>query len=114
VFLTARFRRAQLCAVASALLVPSIAGAASASADPLAQERYYSSYGSTPALAQERYYSSYGDQRPLTPASSPDSSSETPWLPIVLSAAGVLAVGVTAPRLQRARSRRAHAARNPA
>jgi hypothetical protein len=114
-----RLRRpAQLCAIACALLVPTTGGAAFAAPDPLAQERYYSSYASpdsSPAQAQERYYSSYGDPKPLSPSPSPAPSDETPWLPIALSIAGALAiVAATATQLRRVRIRRRRAARTPA
>jgi hypothetical protein len=114
-----RLRRpAQLCAIACALLVPATGGAAFAAADPLAQERYYSSYGnsdSSLAQAEERYYSSYGDPEPLTPPQSPAPSTQAPWLPIALSIAGALAiVAASTTQLRRARIRRRRAARTPA
>jgi hypothetical protein len=73
-------RPAIVCALACALLASATSGTAAArpnqhthASAALAQERYYSSYG-TPqpsaaareraALAQERYYSSYGAPRP--------------------------------------------------
>lgn len=115
--ITHRLRRpAQLCAIACALLVPTTGGAAFAAPDPLAQERYYSSYASpdtspAQAQAQERYYSSYGDPKPLSPSPSPAPSDETPWLPIALSIAGALAiVAASTTKLRRDRIRRRRAA----
>jgi hypothetical protein len=111
-------RSAQLCFLACALLVPAGGGAAFAAADPLAQERYYSSYQtpdpSTGSSAQEQYYSSYGDPMPLTAPQSP-SSDETPWIAFALSIAGALSiVAVSATQLRRIRVRRRRAARTPA
>jgi hypothetical protein len=117
--ITCRLRRpAQLCAIACALLVPATGDAAFAAADPLAQERYYSSYGtpdSSPAQAEERYYSSYDEPEPLTAAQSPAASDETPWMPIAVSIAGALAiVAVSATQFRRVRIRRRRAAHTPA
>jgi hypothetical protein len=110
-------RAAIVCAVACALLGFSIGApsAVSANADPpaasaLAQERYYSSYGtpqqSAAAVAQERYYSSYGQPEPLTLTQSPAASHDTPWLPIALSLAIVLTLAVaSATQLRRLRTR---------
>jgi len=115
-------RPAIVCALACALLAASISGAAAVSANAdaqagsaLAQERYYSSYG-TPqptdaTLAQERYYSSYGQPEPLTLPQSSAPSHDTPWLPIVLSLAIVLTLAVaSAIQVLRLRTRR-HAVR---
>jgi hypothetical protein len=104
------FRRpTQLCAIACALLAP--AAAASAASDPLAQERQYMSQPAAASVPQEQYYSSYGEPQPLSapqPAAGPD---ETPWLPIAISAALALAVGVASPSLfRRVRVRRRAAA----
>jgi hypothetical protein len=111
-------RSAGLCATACALLVPATGGAAIAAADPLAQERYYSSYGnpdSSPAQAEERYYSSYGDPEPLSSPQSPAPSDEAPWLTISLSIAGALAIAAAAAtRLRRVRIRRRQTAGTPA
>ena len=83
---------------------------ARAATDPLATERYYSSYGtpdSSVALAQERYLSSYGQPASLTAPQSPAPSDETPWLPIALSiAVTLLLVAVSATQLRRLRFRR--------
>jgi hypothetical protein len=115
-------RSAVLCALACALLVSVMSGAAAArtNADTqasaaLAQERYYSSYGEpeTPdagtsaALAQERYYSSYGEPEPLTLPQPSAPSDKTPWLPIALSVAIVmLIVAMSTTLLRRLRVRR--------
>jgi len=111
-------RQAQLCAIACALLMPATGGAAFAAADPLAQERYYSSNASpnsSPAQAEERYYSSYGDPESLTPPHSPAPSNDAPWLPITLSIAGALAiVAASSAQLRRVRVRRRRAAQTPA
>jgi hypothetical protein len=117
--ITHRLRRpAQLCATVCALLMSATSGAAFAAPDPLAPERYYSSFGTTdssPALAQEQYYSSYGDTQPLTPAQSPIPSNDTPWMPIALSIAGALAiVALSATQFRRVRLRRRRTAHTPA
>jgi hypothetical protein len=110
VSITHSFRRpAQVCAIACALLAP--ATAASAAADPLAQERQYMSQPaagpSQRPVAQEQYYSSYGDPEPLSAPPSPSPANETPWLPIALSAVLALAAaGVGASRFRRVRLRR--------
>jgi hypothetical protein len=91
------------CALACALLVAALGGTAAARssthaaiAAPLAQERYYSSYGEPPqsasALAQERYYSSYGEPEPLTVPQSPAPSDDTPWGSIAIALAIMLAL----------------------
>jgi hypothetical protein len=113
VSITRRFRRpARLCAITCALLMlPAALGAAVAAADPLAQERYYASYQPPDVSAQEQYYSSYGEPEPLPS----NSSNDTPWMPIVLSIAGTLAVGaVSATQLRRVRVRRRRAAHTAA
>ena len=116
-----RLRRpAQLCAIACALLVPAMCGAAIAAANPLEEERYYSSYATpdpSPAQAQaaEQYYSSYGDPAPLSPSHSPAPSSDAPWLLIALSIAGALAiVAASTTQFRRVRIRRRRAAGMPA
>jgi hypothetical protein len=110
-------RAAIVCALACALLASAItdpaavsANADSQTASALAQERYYSSYGtpqpSASALAQERYYSSYGQPEPLTLTQSPAASHDTPWLPIALSLAIALTLAVaSATQLRRLRTR---------
>ena len=117
--ITHRLRRpAQLCAIACVLLVPATSGAAVAAADPLAEERYYSSYAtpdSSRPSAEERYYSSYGDPEPLTRPQTPAASNDAPWLSIALSIAGALAiVAATGTQLRRTRIRRRRAASAPA
>jgi hypothetical protein len=111
-------RSAALCAIICAALVPATAGVALAAPDPLAQERYYSSYetpDSSAALAQERYLSSYGEPESLTLPQSPAPSDDTPWLPIALSITGALIiVAASATQLRRLRLRRRHAARSTA
>jgi hypothetical protein len=99
---TQRLRRpAGLCAIAFALLMPAVSGAAVPEADPLAPERYYMSH-ETPT-AEERYYASYGDPAP-PPREAPDQAS---WLPIALSIAGALSlVAVSTTQLKRVRVRR--------
>jgi hypothetical protein len=114
-----RLRRpAQLCAIACVLLVPAMCGAAIAAAQPLKEERHYSSYAnptSPPAQAVEQYYSSYGDPEPLSPSQSPAPSNDPPWLLIALSIAGALAiVAASTTQLRRIRIRRRRAARTPA
>jgi hypothetical protein len=114
-----RLRRpAQLCAIACVLLVPAMCGAAIAAADPLDDERYYSSYATTdpsPAEATEQYYSSYGDPEPLSPSQSSAPSNDAPWLLISLSIAGALAiVAASTTQFRRVRIRRRRAARTPA
>lgn len=109
-----RLRRpAQLCAIACVLLVPAMCGAAIAAAQPLKEERYYSSYAnpaSSPAQAVEQYYASYGDPEPLSP--SPAPSNDAPWLLISLSIAGALViVAASTTQLRRVRIRRRRAAR---
>ena len=110
-------RPAIVCALACALLASAITGpgGVSANTDPhaasaLAQERYYSSYGTTQAsaapLAQERYYSSYGQPEPMTLPQSPAAADDTPWLPIAVSLAIVLTLAVaSATQLRRLRTR---------
>ena len=118
--ITHRLRRsAALGALLCAALVPATAGASpvrDAAPDPVAQERYYSSYGtpdSSPALAQERYLSSYGEPEPLTLPQAPAPTNDTPWLPIALSiTAGLGIVAASATQLRRIRLRRRHAARS--
>jgi hypothetical protein len=112
-------RAAALCAILCAALVPATAGVALAAPDPLAQERYYSSYGtpdsSAALLAQERYLSSYGDPEPLTLPHSPVPSDDTPWLPIALSITGALVIAAaTATHLRRLRLRRRRTVRSTA
>ena len=86
-------------ATAAALVPFALTGTAGAAVDPVAQERYYSSYGSPKPLS-----------RPDTPA----TSDETPWLPLGLAVGGsVILVATTASQRQRARIRR-RAARTPA
>jgi hypothetical protein len=113
-------------ALACALLVSAMSGAAAAQAREVtqsaarAQEHYYSSYGEpqpidvarSPALAQERYYSSYGAPEPLALPKSPSPSDDTPWLPIALSIAITLViVTASATHLRRLPIRRRRAAR---
>ena len=78
----------------------------------LAQERYYSSYG-TPApsraaaLSQERYYSSFGEAEPLTVPQSPAASDDIAWLPIALAGVAALAiVAASSTQVRRLRIRR--------
>jgi hypothetical protein len=95
-------------ATTAALVAMGLTGTAAAAADPLAQERYYSSYGdkaTQAAIAQEQYYSSYGEPEPLTLPSGPAPSDGTPWLPIV-TAAGALAIALTSVGIRRVRVRR--------
>jgi hypothetical protein len=104
------FARALACALlASAIAVPA------ATAGPLDEERYLSTYGPPAALdseaaaaeAAEQYYASYGP--PAAPSDEPDG---TPWLPFVLPALVVaLAAGAVATTRVR---RRHHAARRTA
>jgi hypothetical protein len=103
VSITRRLRRpAGLCAIACALLMPAVSGAAVPKADPLAPERYYMSH-ETPPTAEERYYASFGGPAPV-PRDEPD---QAPWLPIALSLAGALSlVAVSATQLRRVRVRR--------
>jgi hypothetical protein len=85
--------------------------------DPLAQERYYSSYGtpdSSAAVAHERYLSSYGEPEPLTMPQSPVPSDGPPWLSIALSIAGALVIVASATRVRRLRVRRRRAVRSTA
>jgi hypothetical protein len=109
-------RSAALCATICAALVPATAGVALAAPDPLAQERYYSSYetpDSSAALAQERYLSSYGEPGPLTLSQSSAPSDGTPWPVIALSITGALViVAASATQLRRVRLRRRRAARS--
>jgi hypothetical protein len=117
--ITHRLRRsAALCAILCAALLATTASVALAAADPLAQERYYSSYGSpdsSAALAQERYYTSYGEPEPLTLPQSPAQSDDTPWLPIALSITGALVIAAASTtQLRRLRIRRRRAARSAA
>ena len=132
-FITHRLRRsAALCALACATLVPTTSGAAlAAPADPVVQERYYSSHATpdssaalaqeryysshaTPdlsaALAEERHYSSYGEPEPLTLPQSGVPSDDSPWLPIAISIVGALTiVAASATQLHRLRTRRRRA-----
>jgi hypothetical protein len=121
-------RPAIVCALACALLASATSGTAAArpnqhthASAALAQERYYSSYG-TPqpsaaareraALAQERYYSSYRNPAPFTAPQAPATSDDTPWLLIGLSIAAALAIAAaSATQLRRLRIRRRRAAR---
>lgn len=111
------------CALAWALLVFAMSGAAAAQASDVtqsaarAQERYYSSYGkprpidagAAAARAQERYYSSFGEPEPLT--QSPSPSDYPPLLAIALSIAITLViVTACATHLRRLRVRRRRAA----
>jgi hypothetical protein len=113
-----RLRRpAELCAIASALLIAT-SGAALAADPPVAAERYLASYGQPDAdsgpLAQEAYYSSYGTPRPLSPPHAPAASDAAPWLPIGVAIAGsALLVATTASRRRSAGIRR-RATRTPA
>jgi hypothetical protein len=109
------------CAVTGALLVSALSGTAAARSDQqaqraqaLAQERAYMGEpgkvdATTPAaLAQERYYSTYGTPEPLNLPRLAAPSDPTPWLPIALSVAVVLAlVALPATRLRRVRHRAA-------
>jgi hypothetical protein len=91
-----------LCAIACALLVAGMTGAAAAApSDPQAA-----------ALVQERYYGSFGEPEPLTVPQSPAPSDDTPWLPIALVIGAALAVvTASAAQLRRLRVRRRRAAR---
>jgi hypothetical protein len=110
------------CALACALLVSAIGGAAAAQASDAAraQERYYSSYGeprpidsgTAAARAQERYYASYGKPEPVTPPQSLSPSDDVPWLPIAPSIVITLVVvTASATQFRRLRVRRRRAAR---
>jgi hypothetical protein len=129
VFAARRINRpAIVCALACALLASAMNGTAAArphrhtkASAALAQERYYSSYG-TPqpsaasreraALAQERYYTSYGDPAPLIASQPPAPSDDTPWRLIARSSAAALAIAAaTASQLRRLRIRRRRATR---
>jgi hypothetical protein len=110
-------RPAIVCALAIALLAAAIIGpTATAGANAgntraaAPQALYYTSYGtpqSDAAAAQGRYYASYGTPEPLTLPQSPAASDDTPWLPIALALAVVLALTVaSATQLRRLRTRR--------
>jgi len=91
------------CALACALLVSAMSGAAAAQAGDVTQPA---------AHAQARYYSSYGEPEPLTLPQSPSAPDETPWLPIAVSIALALVVVLAgATRVRRLRVRRRRAAR---
>jgi hypothetical protein len=102
---------------------PESAGNPNISADAtraaLAQERYYMSYGVTPAadaaLAQERYYASYGKPTPLTHATrtvAADTGNGIARLPFVIAVVGALIVGLGAGSgLHLLHARRRHATR---
>ena len=124
-FASRTHRRIIICAIVFALLAPALTGVAPASANErsqaaaLAQERHYSSYGdpttidagTAAAQAQEAYYSSYGEPASLTVAQSPESSDDLPWLPIALSIAAALAIGVASTTVARRLRVRDRAAR---
>jgi hypothetical protein len=103
-------RRITVLAAVLALVVP--AAASAMPSDPLAQERYYSSYGEpapSDPLAQERYYSSYGEPAPVVQptVSAVPADDDAPWKTLALvSGALVLALlgaeAVTLTRLRRA------------
>ena len=97
-----RRRSTRICALACAALMAALSSTAVARP---AHEPYTPSSDSTPAQAQEVYYSSYDSPRPLfAPESSP---SDTPWLAIAGSIAGVmLIVGAGATQVHRTRLRR--------
>jgi hypothetical protein len=105
-------RPALSCVIACAMLASAIAVPA-ATARPIDQERYLSSYGPPAALddgtsaaeVQEQYYSSYG-----APAPRDGASDGIAWLPIVLPAA---AFALTAVVVGSARLRRRHRAARP-
>jgi hypothetical protein len=129
--LTARSinRTTALLTLACALAVLAISGESTARANDhtptaaaLAQEHYYSSYGTpqtldartTASRAQERYYSSYGESAPLTLPQPATPANNTPWLPIALTIAVASAVvAAAATHLRRLRGRR-RATRLPA
>jgi hypothetical protein len=127
VFTARRINRPAItCALACALLVSAMSGAAAARpkhtpvSAALAQERYYSSYSTpetiaasnTAAQAQERYYSSYGEPQLLTAPRPPAATDDTPWLPIALAiAAGLAIAAASATQLRRLGIRRRRAVR---
>jgi hypothetical protein len=101
------FRWITVLAAVLALAVPT---AAAAQSDPLAQERYYSSYGGpaqSDLLAQERYYSSYGEPAPVAAPAVPavPADDDAPWkaLAIVSGALVVALLGAEAFTLARLR-----------
>lgn len=104
-----RRRSAVICALACAALTATVCSAAVAR--PTAQERYYSSFESSPAQTQEAYYSSYGAPEPISPAPAPVPGDSTPWLAIAASlAGGLLIVSLGATQVHRLRLRRRRAA----
>jgi hypothetical protein len=90
-------------------VAPASANERTQAAGPLAQERYYSSYGEPELIdagtaaeeARERYYSSYGEPESLTVAQSQEPSDDSPWLPIALSIAVALAIVAASATLAR-------------
>jgi hypothetical protein len=98
--------------VACVLLVVALSAtpaqaAPNSKAAALAQERYYSSYGTEPgsaaALAQERYYSSYGRPGPLAASPPVRAPSNSPLLPIALIAGTLVLMGASATQVRRFR-----------
>ena len=81
-------RLALLVAMAALLAVLALTSTARAAADPLAQERYYSSFG-TPATelahAQEHAYMTYGEPAPLSVPHADSPTSDTSWLPLAMA-----------------------------
>jgi hypothetical protein len=72
------------CALACALLVAALGGTAAA--------RSSTDAAIAAPLAQERYYSSYGEPEPLTVPQSPAPSDDTPWGSIAIALAIMLAL----------------------
>jgi hypothetical protein len=121
-FASRTHRRTVICAIVGALLASALTSVAPASANErtqaagaLAQERYYSSYGTpgtidartSAAEAQGRYYASYGEPEPLAVPQAPEPSGDTPWLPVALSVAVALAIlAASAAAARRLRLRR--------
>jgi hypothetical protein len=105
---TIRHRRASavICAAVCSLMTATAAGAA-----PTPEERYLSSYESTPAQAQEDYYASYGAPEPVAGPEDAAPTGDVPWLAISASLAAVLLiVGLSATQVHRVRIRRRRAA----
>ena len=117
-------RTLALCGLVCAALMITAAGAATAAPrpspgpNPVAQERYYASFGTADtsgALAHEQYLGSYGETQPLSSPQAPAAPDDSPWLPIALAIAGALViVAASASQLRRLRIRRRRAAGFPA
>jgi hypothetical protein len=102
------FRWITVLAAVLALAVPT---AAAAQSDPLAQERYYSSYGEpaqSDLLAQERYYSSYGEPAAAaSPAPAVPADDGAPWKALALVSGALVVALLGAEAVTLARLRRA-------